>query len=535
MNLFRGANRRKLKLALQGYRQLEKDRRVSAIRDLKSALAMCPISLHDNSGALLGVPCGNVETVIRQYLLQRLVGRSFDYAILLSVSTGKSLAFPLPEPWRKTLEDSGFSVNRPACLFLWVIFVATEFVRGLARALRLARPRPREDIAELRKQGETVAYFIDLAPNNVVPSTPANPRFSLPQWFAQSFPPTMQCNVFAHTANVPAFAVGSDLKVRSVSQPFGSLPKSLAAFFAYTGAATKVSLAGLAGLLVGKWWPSLMAGEALVASTVRINAPEQNADSYFFQFSSAIYRPLWTYEAERRGSKILCYFYTTYEQPSVNGRLVTQDFEFAACTWPHYIFWSEHQKQTLSSAMRQSFDFSIAKPCWLVDSPAELPPLPGPSVAVFPIEAHRRTMHLGFSTLADYFNQVPNLSALFLDDVVSTLHKSGLHPAVKGKRDVGSRLNTRYRRLRSSMVDSAHISLIDSDVSPVRLASRCLAVISMPFTATALLASKSTPSIYYDPIGWIAKDDPAAHGIPILSGREELQTWLRELAGPVAA
>ena len=42
------------------------------------------------------------------------------------------------------------------------------------------------------------------------------------------------------------------------------------------------------------------------------------------------------------------------------------------------------------------------------------------------------------------------------------------------------------------------------------------------------------PSCFYDPTGLIQRDDRAAHGIPIMIGRVELQTWLEalELAMP---
>jgi polysaccharide biosynthesis PFTS motif protein len=68
---------------------------------------------------------------------------------------------------------------------------------------------------------------------------------------------------------------------------------------------------------------------------------------------------------------------------------------------------------------------------------------------------------------------------------------------------------------------------IDPAVSASDMIEKCSAVISMPFTSTALLGrAAGKPSIYYDPIGLIQKNDPAAHGIPIVSGEEELNKWI---------
>ena len=45
----------------------------------------------------------------------------------------------------------------------------------------------------------------------------------------------------------------------------------------------------------------------------------------------------------------------------------------------------------------------------------------------------------------------------------------------------------------------------------------------MPYTSIAVLAKYHKKNIYYyDPTSTIDKNDPAAHGIPIISGKHEL-------------
>ena len=53
----------------------------------------------------------------------------------------------------------------------------------------------------------------------------------------------------------------------------------------------------------------------------------------------------------------------------------------------------------------------------------------------------------------------------------------------------------------------------------------------MPCTSTAIIAREmGKPSVYYDPTGLLLKNDPAAHGIPLLSNTAELDAWLSEQA-----
>ena len=68
---------------------------------------------------------------------------------------------------------------------------------------------------------------------------------------------------------------------------------------------------------------------------------------------------------------------------------------------------------------------------------------------------------------------------------------------------------------------------LDPSTSPIRVIESCNAVISYPFTSTAILARENgKPSVYYDPVSLIQKDDRGAHGIEILSGIDELREWV---------
>ena len=71
---------------------------------------------------------------------------------------------------------------------------------------------------------------------------------------------------------------------------------------------------------------------------------------------------------------------------------------------------------------------------------------------------------------------------------------------------------------------------MDSDLSAIQVIESSIAVISMPFTSTALVARElGKPSVYYDSSGLLQKNDRGAHGIPILIGQDELKDWLSKL------
>jgi polysaccharide biosynthesis PFTS motif protein len=97
----------------------------------------------------------------------------------------------------------------------------------------------------------------------------------------------------------------------------------------------------------------------------------------------------------------------------------------------------------------------------------------------------------------------------------------------KRKRNIGRIAHPFYRHLADQLANNSHVMLVDPEISAIRVVESSVAVISMPFTSTALIAKEmGKPSIYYDPTGLLQKDDRAAHGIPILSTRDELDEWL---------
>jgi polysaccharide biosynthesis PFTS motif protein len=153
--------------------------------------------------------------------------------------------------------------------------------------------------------------------------------------------------------------------------------------------------------------------------------------------------------------------------------------------------------------------------------------MPQKSVAVFDIEAQRLSAHFPFSTLADYISANPDYSKRFLEDIQQVLIEYGLLMVFKKKRESGSRGKKSYKKLVQELSQKPNVMIVQPEVSAMQLIGQCAAVISMPFTSTALyMREQNIPSVYYDPTGWIQRDDRAAHGMPVLIGLDELRHWI---------
>ena len=102
---------------------------------------------------------------------------------------------------------------------------------------------------------------------------------------------------------------------------------------------------------------------------------------------------------------------------------------------------------------------------------------------------------------------------------------------VKQKRNVSSkRMHKKYLANIERFFRNDDVIVLDSSFSSKRIIQKCDASISFPFTSTAISAKfYSKPSVFYDPINLIQKNDRASHGIKVISNYDTLRKWLNEL------
>lgn len=176
---------------------------------------------------------------------------------------------------------------------------------------------------------------------------------------------------------------------------------------------------------------------------------------------------------------------------------------------------------------------SIVGPIWYLTSAIDLPKLPERTISVFDVQPLRMSFYRHLAQEVDYY--VPSISAQFLTDNFNCIQYICAQVLFKRKRQ----LNLEYHRpsyiqFVERMGRWDKMITVDPDTSAYKLIEKCSAVISMPFTYTALIARElGNPSCFCNPTGLIQRDDRAAHGIPIMIGRVELQAWLEALELPM--
>ena len=289
------------------------------------------------------------------------------------------------------------------------------------------------------------------------------------------------------------------------------------------------SVSAIIDIFRGRWWHALMLRETSIATRVRLHKDIALASEYLFHNSSWIYRPLWTYEAEKKGSRILFYFYSTncegFKRSDIYPAI---PYGWKAMSWPRYLVWDDYQADFVRRAVGEDANIAVVGPIWFQASGNEVEKLPEKAVAVFDVQPMRDAFYQTLGIDFEYF--VPGTANRFLSDVYRVLRESGSTMILKRKRHIGKLAHPKYRQFVEKFFGQPSFVAVDPDMSASRLIEDCVAVISMPFTSTAILGKElDKPSIYYDPHGVLQKDDRGAHGIPILSGIDELREWVRSV------
>jgi polysaccharide biosynthesis PFTS motif protein len=514
---------------MRGYRNLKKSEMLDAISTIQRDLTTCNLNIDERffSASFFGAGLPFAELIVRQYLLVRIGGVKLNRALLLAAGkSGGKVVFPMPSQWVKVVEKNGFEVNRLASTVMWAGYVSAAYFYGLCA---IGKILVNSGGAQIRKCASLpYVYFHDLTPSNMPHSSSDGVSYDIISWYLKWQGRKPDIDAIHHTVrNVALNRIGNlDLVAQS-----GPLPilAGLSEFARYLRWALSALTTAAFGALRTRWWHALLLNQAALAVQARITPSYSLAREYLFHNSGWIYRPLWTYEVERSGSTVSLYFYSTNcEGFKRTKKLAPLVYGYAAMSWPRYLVWDQGQANFVRRAVGVDAKVEIAGPIWFGDSVAEAPSVPPKTVAAFDVQPVRDSFYQTLALDFDYYT--PNIVNQFLLDIRDALENIDCKMTHKRKREIARLSHPHYRSVLKRLEQSMNYFSIDPDLSAASLIQDCDAVISMPFTSTALLGREvNKPSIYYDPSGLLQKDDPAAHGIMIIQGQKELGNWLANL------
>lgn len=513
---------------MRGYRFLKDSKSLSRIADINRALTTQPLDIKEKcfSKYIFGEGIGQATIVCRQYLLSRAAGLNLNRALLYALGKpGSPVVYYLPPEWRKIIREQGLKVASFRAALLWQAFVGMMLAYGVLRIAKIIFDGIKAASNQSNRQFGRYVYFNGLTSGNLPQPCRDGHSHDIITWYMQWIGRVADTDTLCHGVIGAEQREVGGTPVVPVPEPIPPLTRfgSLVRFIVW---GVRACLIATWDFLRGRWWHALLLNPAALAAQVRLQEPKKLAKEYLFHNSGWIYRPMWTYEAERRGVRITFYFYSTNcESFKRTEGYPPLNYGWKAMNWPHYLVWNEYQADFVRRAVGETANISVVGPIWFHDSAEEMPVFGGKGIGVFDVAPYRSSRYqiLGL----DFEFYVPKTCVPFFSDIQKVTNDAGYMMIWKRKRKIGSLAHPRYRRFAEHLSEFENVITVDPDISPNRVIEASTCVISMPFTSTALIARElGKPSCYYDPTGLVQKDDRAAHGIEIIKGPEALTIWL---------
>lgn len=513
---------------MRGYRFLKRTNQLGRIKAVKELITNTKLSQceHRTSKLIFGAGLKDAELIIRQYLLTRVGGMSFNQALLYALGKhGTDVVHPLPSEWREVLRQHGFKVAEVRSALMWNAHVTLFLAYGMVKIARQLVSSVSEIIFIHHESFGRYAYFNSLIEGNLPQPCKDGRSHDIITWYQQWPGRIDELNTLCHGVKGAASSIVQGIPVVPVPSAIPPLTQ-ITALVRFIGWSVAASTLAIFDLLRGRWWHALMLGEASFAATIRAHTPNNLARDYLFHNSGWIYRPLWTYEAEKHGSRITFYFYSTHDDGFMRlGAYPPLTEGWQAMNWPYYLVWDKYQANLVRRGVGESANIAIVGPIWFHTSKEEVRELPLRTVVVFDVQPVRDSFYQILGQGFEY--STPRTTIRFLSDIHKVLNEYGGIIALKRKRKIGKQAHPKYRLFIKRFEKLPNTITVNPDISPSRLIENCVAVISSPFTSTALIARElGKPSIYFDPLGVIQKNDRGAHGIQVVSNIEELREWV---------
>ncbi|MEO8171637.1 MAG: polysaccharide biosynthesis PFTS motif protein [Sediminibacterium sp.] len=521
---------------LRGYRYLRDTNQLALLRDINEQLAHATL-IHNTktvSVHIFGAAAEKADLVLRQYMMRRVAGINLNKVLLIALGDPTyKISYPLPVAWRNILRKNAFSVSGFFSALYWRAYLVYTCTTGVGKWFRTLVQNSKAGFREVENFGKPYVFFSGLQKNNLPAYDADGKSFDVFSWYLQANGRNASAQVLCH-----AIPDAGDIKTKNVLikslpnqfPPLRGFVLQLRALFWFLKAL------GIAffHFFTGRWWNTLLFSEAVTASFVRLLPANKLAADYMFHNSEWLYRPLWTYDAERAGARIALYFYSTNIESFLRADGSSkQTGSWNIINWPVYFVWDQYQADFLKREVENIGEIFITGNVWFSSNAEQVPVLHNKSIAVFDIAPCRPSFYVTLAQPLEYYTLTTAIS--FMEDIREPAAQCGYQLVIKQKRTMGTLIEKRYKSYIDRISGVKEILVVNPEISASRLIDKCDAVISMPFTSTALIGKElGKPSVYYDPTGMIQKNDPGAHGIMVLSKQQELKEWLHKVMEPVS-
>jgi polysaccharide biosynthesis PFTS motif protein len=514
---------KKIRLSMRGYLKLKKLNQLYIIDDLKKKLIInkLNIPLTQYSKTIYGAALPKAEIILKKYLFIRILNNNFNRSLLISlVSESNKINIPIPKQFREIIKKEKFLVSDLKCQILWLLYLLAIYVYGLSIIFKILF----ESILCLfnkKFSTEKYAYFYQLKRKNLPDAFDNKQSYDIVSWYWEKWNGrNKNVEVVYHSCWTNSEFISKKIPLhyqKNFLPPLSNLFLFLNFFFW----SLKILIISILDFFRGRWWNIIMIPEAAYSAKARFLNYDMLAKEYLFSNSNISYRPLWTYEAEAKGAKIILYFYSTNCEKLVYNLKNTEFLnDYLLLNWPNYLVWDDAQKNFLNKLQIKN-KIEVVGPIWFENS--KVNNYFKDSITVFDVSVIRSAVYTSYCY--DYEYYIYSNIANFYNEIIKLAKIKNIKINIKVKR-VHSSISKRYLNLINRLSAEPNIMLLD-DVSVFDIVKNSKLVIGLPFTSPVRIAQDfGVKCIFFDPTGLVDKNDSKSNKIFIAQSPEELKLWM---------
>lgn len=501
----------------KGYDKLLKNKNLKFVRDIKNSLMLTTV-LADTSKYFY-----NRELSLRQYLLSYFGLQRLERSILFFLGSGLSIKFlPLTGSQLKVLRSHGIKAS-----WFWTKFSLISFLIYIHfKAIYFLFKLVISNQIDYFYQGNSrkKVYFINISKINFPDPYKDNKSYDIISWYTSFFKAKNIEFYHNESLKMKAKKIGEN-EIKYIPYFFPK-PENNFLFFKE---AVCLFIKSFQNLFSKNYPNSCLIYEDLISLFFKNASRNQIFNEYLFCYSSNVYRPIWTYFAESKGSKIILYHQSScHSLPSIHKNDKIPANYFPIMSWSKMLIWDEYFLNEIRDFTPYIKEIEVVGPIDYGFKKIEIPEILDSKniISIFDTPPVKIKEWFGFTTANEYGFIKPEPHIKFINDIIEASESfSNLKLIIKPKREISKKIQElKYENLIKSVSMLDNIIILNPNLPAKRIIERSKLVISFPGTSTSTIAkSIGVKTIFYDSTGISFPKRNSLYGVSLIKDINNLR------------
>ena len=462
----------------------------------------------------------DIEKIIKQKLLRQFSWTNglLNLFLLHSFGNKSNLKFPLPLNWIQVFQNNKIKISRLACIisfyFILIYFLSKSVFKNLIFILKNFFFLITFSYFFFKK---IHTHFVNF-PTKAIPSH-NNQKDNFFFWCIKYF------NLFDKKISFSKINFINSIKYTNIFQrsDVGYISNFFLLFKFIYLFIIELFLA-ISNLLIGKWQRSYLFNDLMEANVI-VCSTRSLANKYIFNQGDLFFRPVWTYEIQRKNIDFQLIFYSAGTLDYSLQKHLNKDV-FTLITWNNYVFINDFQSEFYNS-LNNKIKYKVVGYIPFISSSREL--IKNYDITIFDVTPHSNLYNALTLVSDDLFSQKNCIN--FLKDLESVIFNNNISIVLKLKR-VGKYHSRLYVKELTRLSRYTNLDIVKDDYSVEKLIEKSKNIISFPFGTPAIVAKLfGKKSIFYHPgIPIVDLDNRINQDVPIIWGKKNLKLWFNNLS-----